>query len=328
VICCLPVPEALLAQQAHIPAAQWSKADSVAARYPAHAIKDLKVLSEKLTLPLKTDVEKFRAIYTWVCSNIAYDYVLFKINQRQTSKLKNDPAALEAWQRPFSRRMFRVLVRQHRTVCTGYAYLLRDLAHIAGIRCVVVHGYGRSAQTNVRGAGVVNHSWNAVQLDGRWYLCDATWSSGSIDTSRGIFIKEFDDTYFLVDPALFARNHYPLDTADLHLREKPSLHDFLYAPIVYRSAFRYKAMPLARSTFDIDVVKGEPVMFEFSKDKATVIDRVTVRRGISSGDVTVVRVDDTDDRYCFDYTFHARGRQVVHVLIDDQYAWTYTVQVR
>ena len=33
-------------------------------------------------------------------------------------------------------------------------------------------------QANVGGTGVANHSWNAVQLNSNWYLCDATWSSG------------------------------------------------------------------------------------------------------------------------------------------------------
>jgi hypothetical protein len=330
VICSLLVPVALVAQQAHVTRVQWARADSVAACYSGHPVTDLKVLSDKLTVPLATDDEKFRAIYTWVCTNIEYDYTLFKTNQHQTFKLKDDPVALEAWRRPFSQRVFRELVRHHRTVCTGYAYLLRELAHHAGIHCVMVHGYGRSGQVNVRGDGYANHSWNAVQLGGQWYLCDATWSSGSIDASLGIFIKDYNDKYFLAEPALFARNHYPLDTAYLYLREKPSLHDFLYAPIIYSNIYDYKTMPLIPSTFDVDVVKGEPVMFEFRKGAGAEMDHVTVRKGTSSEDVVVVPVggSDSNDRYCFDYTFNTRGRQIVHVLIDDQYAWTYTVHVK
>lgn len=330
VICCLFVPVALLAQQAHIHPGKWAKADSVAACYPGHTVTNLKALSDKLTLPLTTDVEKFRAIYTWVCANIENDYTLFKTNQHQTAKLKDDPAALDAWRRQFSQRVFQVLARHNRTICTGYAYLLRELAHHAGILCVVVHGYGRTTQANIRGAGQANHSWNAVQLDGCWYLCDATWSSGAIDPTQGTFVKNYSDNYFLADPALFVRNHYPLDTAYLNLREKPSLQAFLYAPLIYSTIYKYKTVPIAPSTFDVEAVKGEPVMFEFSKDVERGIERVTVRRGSSSEDVIVVPVDSTDvnDRYCFDYTFTTRGRQVFHVMIDDEYAWTYTVNVK
>jgi hypothetical protein len=321
---------ALVAQQAHVAVAQWTKADSVAACYPGHAVTDLKALSDKLTLPLTTNVEKFRAIYSWVCTNIENDYTLFKTNQRQNAKLKSDPAALEAWRREFSRRVYQVLARHNRTVCTGYAYLLRELAHHAGIRCVILHGYGRTAQANIRGEGDVNHSWNAVQLDGQWYLCDATWSSGAIDSAPGTFIKNYNDNYFLADPAMFVRNHYPLDTAYIMLHDKPSLQAFLYAPVIYSNIYKYNAMPLIPSSFDIDVEKGEPVMFEFRKGEDAVLGRVTVRKGTSSEDVTVVPVDGSDrnDRYCFDYTFNTRGRQVVHVLIDDQYTWTYMVNVK
>lgn len=327
VICSLLVPVALVAQQAHIHPAKWAKADSVAACYPGHAVANLKVLSDKLTLPLATDVEKFRAIFTWVCSNIDNDYILFKTNQRQTLKLKNDPVALEAWRREFSKRVYQVLARHNRTVCTGYAYLLRELAHHAGIRCVMVHGYGRTAQANVRGEGDVNHSWNAVQLDGQWYLCDATWSSGAIDPTQGMFIKNYKDNYFLADPALFVRNHYPADTAYILLRDKPSLPTFLHAPIIYSNIYTYGAVPVIPSGFDVEAVKGEVVMFQFN---SAAMGRVTVRNGNLSEDVVVAAVDapDGDGRYCFDYTFTTRGRQVVHVLIDEQYAWTYTAQVR
>jgi hypothetical protein len=42
--------------------ADYTKADSVAALYPNYSLKDLKSLANKLTKPLSTDVEKFRAI--------------------------------------------------------------------------------------------------------------------------------------------------------------------------------------------------------------------------------------------------------------------------
>ncbi|MBT1686816.1 transglutaminase domain-containing protein [Dawidia soli] len=323
VICSLLVPVALSAQQAHFTKLHWAKADSVAACYPRHAVTDPKTLSDKLTRSLTTDAEKFRAIYTWVCTNIASDYSLFRLNQHQSNKLKDDAAALDAWRRQFSRRVFQVLGRHHRTVCTGYAYLLRELARHAGIRCVIVDGYGRTVQANIRGEGDVNHSWNAVQLDGQWYLCDATWSSGAIDPAQGIFIKNYDDRYFLADPAMFVRNHYPVDTAYMLLKDKPSLQAFLYAPLIYGNIYKYKAMPVSPSTFDVEVVKGETVMFQLEGEA---VGSVTVRSGSLSEDVAVA--PEGDDRYCFDYTFTARGRHVVHVLIDALYAWTYTVQVR
>jgi hypothetical protein len=323
VICCLLVPVALLAQQAHIHPARWAKADSVAARYPGHAVTNLKGLSDKLTLPFTTDVEKFRAIYTWVCTNIDNDYTLFQINERQALKLKHDPAALDAWRREFSKRVYQVLARHNRTVCTGYAYLLRELAHHAGIRCEIVHGYGRTARSNIRGQGDVNHSWNAVQLDGQWYLCDATWSSGAIDPTQGTFVKSYNDSYFLADPALFARNHYPVDTAYALLRNKPSLQEFLNAPIIYNNIYKYGAAPVAPTGFDVEAKKGEAMMFQFS---AETMGRVTVRSGNVSEDVVVA--PEGEGKYCFDYAFTARGRQVVHVLVDELYVWTYTIVVR
>jgi transglutaminase/protease-like cytokinesis protein 3 len=88
-------------------------------------------------------------------------------------------------------------------------------------------GYGRTAQSNIRGEGIANHSWSAVQLNRIWYLCDATRSSGAVDVAQSRFMRNFNDCYFLADPDLFVRNHYPLDSSWMLLAKKPTLHDFL-----------------------------------------------------------------------------------------------------
>jgi transglutaminase/protease-like cytokinesis protein 3 len=167
----------------------FRKADSIARLYPNHSLDDLRSLAVKLTVPLPTDVEKFRAIYTWTCLNIANDYVLFDKNRRMREKFKNNPEELKSWNKGFSRTVFETLRKKKRTVCTGYAYLLRELASHVGISCVIVDGYGRNAIANISGSGSVNHSWTAVHLDNKWYLCDATWSSGAMDMEQKDFVK-------------------------------------------------------------------------------------------------------------------------------------------
>ena len=59
----------------------FHRADSVANRYNGYSLENLVELSHKLTKPFSADVEKFRAIYTWVCENIAGDPQLFEQNQ-------------------------------------------------------------------------------------------------------------------------------------------------------------------------------------------------------------------------------------------------------
>ena len=70
--------------------ADFAKADSVAALYPDHSLRDLRTLSHKLTTSLSTEEEKFRALYKWVCDNIANDYSFYAINKSKREKLNQE----------------------------------------------------------------------------------------------------------------------------------------------------------------------------------------------------------------------------------------------
>jgi len=207
--------------------------------------------------------------------------------------------------------------------------VIRELAIHAGLSCEMINGYGRTAVANIGGPGFVNHSWNAVQLNNKWYLCDATWSSGSVDTQEREFIKKYDDCYFLLDPSLFIRNHYPSDSTWTLLEHNPSLHEFLNGPLIYKEIFKYKIVQLYPETFEITAMKGKPVSFQFGKnDKA--IDKVELQIKGQSGVFSVFPSlqQDINGISFINNTFTARGNYTVHVLLNDGYAFTYTVHVK
>lgn len=187
----------------------FHKADSIAERLTAHPLIDLKTLADKLTGSLPTEQEKFRSIYKWVCSNIEADYELLLLNKRNRSILKGDQ--LLQWNKKFNVIVFKTLQQEHKTVCTGYAYLVRELAYHAGLSCKIVNGYAKHAGVDQYAPGDVNHSWNTILLNGKWYECDATWSSGIFNLSLKRFIKKYDDCYFLMEPTLFYKTHYSED---------------------------------------------------------------------------------------------------------------------
>jgi transglutaminase/protease-like cytokinesis protein 3 len=194
----------------------FSKADSIADLHTAHPLKDLKGLADKLTAPLSTDHEKFRAIYKWVCSNIEGDYNLVTLNKRKRARLSG--SNLTRWNERFSSMVFETLVHEQKTICTGYAYLIRELSVHAGLYCVMVNGHAKPGGLQATGSRNVNHSWNLVQLNDKWYVCDATWSSGVFNRSTGQFTKKFNDKYFLTDPAVFSLDHDTTITTEMQQR--------------------------------------------------------------------------------------------------------------
>jgi transglutaminase/protease-like cytokinesis protein 3 len=185
--------------------ADFRRADSIAALYPGHSLYHLKSLADKLTLPLPTEHEKFRAIYTWVCTNIESDYTLFR-TYKERPRLKRTEAR-KKWNTEFSRLMYATLLRDHKTICTGYAYLVRELAICAGLQCVLVHGIAKTSKMKKQDPAAPNHSWNAVLLNGKWYYCDPTWSSGEIDSQTRQFVKKYNEKYFLPDAGVFGKDH-------------------------------------------------------------------------------------------------------------------------
>ena len=326
---CLLSASSVLAQVEDFASTNFRKADSIAQLYPHYSLRDIRGLAEKLTLPLSSDVEKFRAIYRWVCLNIENDYALFQKNKIKREKLK-DPEAIKRWNKKFSPVVFERLVKKHRTLCTGYAYLIRELALYAGLSCEMINGYGRSAKSNVGGQGIPNHTWNAVRLNNKWYLCDATWSSGVIDPETKKFIQKYTDSYFLLAPSQFIRNHYPLDTTWTLVDKKLTLDEFLKRPLIYSSMFQYKIDQLFPDSFDITTEKGKPVSFHFKRSSDKKIEKIELQTVIADNVYKTSPCLHQGEMgvSSFEKIFDSRGTHVVHVLFNDNYVFSYSVNVK
>lgn len=325
---CLTTSIQLLAQVGDFAQINFNKADSVASVHANYPVNDLYGLSLKLAKDLKSDPEKFRAIYKWVTENIENDYNLYTKNREQRSKLK-DPEALEKWNSELNKLVFKNLRTKRSTVCTGYAYLIKKLAAHAGIRCEIVNGYARNATANLGGEGTANHSWNVVQLNNKWYLCDGTWSSGAINLQEKRFVKRYDDTYFLLEPKLFIRNHYPLDTTYTLMNQAPTLNEFLNRPLVYVGALTLKISAFEVESFDITVTRGNQMFFAFQMQKPETIKKATLQI-TRSGSMTElsVPVQQTENGWCtFSHTFRSTGVHIVQVMLNNKYVFCYRVTV-
>ncbi|MEO5891498.1 MAG: transglutaminase domain-containing protein [Ferruginibacter sp.] len=149
-----------------IPTAKTYSADSIASY---------------MQLNFKTDLEKTRAIYTWVTTNIRYDTdSMFPINWSLEQEEK-----------------ISATLRRRRGVCENYAALFTGIVSKTGIPAFVVNGYTRN-NGYVNRAG---HSWCAVNVQQQWFLCDPTWDSDSRGNNR----------FFLIGPSEFIESHIPFD---------------------------------------------------------------------------------------------------------------------
>lgn len=119
-------------------------------------------LVSNITQGKTSEREKFEAIFTWVTENIRYDYKTYFSSQGATkTNLKK-------------------VLKQRRAICVDYATLMDTLCALAGLTNVSVYGYAKDDIFDVNDSLYIdNHAWNAIRLDGLWYLYDATWAAGS-----------------------------------------------------------------------------------------------------------------------------------------------------
>lgn len=135
-----------------------------------------------------------RGLFVWISENIRYDVDGFF---GRAPKASCD--ALSVMQGGTS-------------VCAGYANVMETLCRQANIPVKNISGYAKgvsySAAKPFSLEHKTNHAWNAIQLDGKWHLLDCTWGAGHLDSSNA-FRKEFNEFYFLTDPAHFVHSHFP-----------------------------------------------------------------------------------------------------------------------
>ena len=141
-------------------------------------------LANAITMGLTTDLEKSKAIYDWVTSNIAYDYAAF-----MGTAPYGDQTALGA-------------LSDGEVVCQGYSALTAALHRALGIPAQFVFGVGSGNGS----MDTPNHAWNKVLIDGTWIIMDTTWGAGYIN-ENGEFVQSPTEYYFNTSVEDFNETH-------------------------------------------------------------------------------------------------------------------------
>jgi hypothetical protein len=151
-------------------------------------------------------------------------------------------------------------------VCDGYSRLFKTLCSYAGIRSELISGYGRVNKPSRRFGN--NHTWNAVWIDGKWYLLDVTWASGYISWAGDAFVRHFDEQYFLSDPSQFILEHYPDDLAWTLMDKPPLMQEFRYSPFKQKTFGKYSITAYRPAAGIIEAAEGDTLQIELETGNA------------------------------------------------------------
>lgn len=307
----------------------FKKADSIAKVHNGASLKNMPLLVHRLTNDLNTQVEKFRAIHTWVCLNIESDHFFSEFTLRKRRQFQNNQGAFNKWHKKIQAKVFKRLVRSKKTICTGYAYILKTLSNLADIECEIVDGYARTTTSNIGTVDFPNHSWNVVKLNNTWYFADTTQASGYFNLDENQFVKDYNEGYFLADPKLFVKNHCPINRNWLLLNDSISIKDYVNAPIIYGETYKYEVIPTVPKRLVTNVLVGDILEFHFKITDKAVANRLHIVVAGNAGFTTLKAIGKSynNGQLQLTYQFNRKGHFDLHAQIGEDIVTSYTVKV-
>lgn len=223
-------------------------------------------LSTLLTSGYNSEKEKVSAIFHWITGNISYfrPQQFKKKNKSEIYDLDDYPGPLPT----LTERVARQVLKERTAVCEGYARLFQSLCAHTGIRAEIVTGYAKNRGIGNGSRFKSNHSWNAVMIDSKWYLVDATWASGFIAGPSGEFVRHYDPYYFMASPEDFIQHHYPDDLRWALMENPPVIAEYRAAPFHQRSFNKYQITSFFPSRGIIEAAVGDTIRLQLETSLA------------------------------------------------------------
>jgi hypothetical protein len=196
----------------------------VVAAMPADVQSSPETVGRYLAAQVPGERDRIKAVHDYVIQRLVYDHAAAERLDRgdrdhHPSQLAPDVFAVRT------------------AVCEGYARLSVAIGEAAGLEVAYITGPVRAPLSELRGmdvndpwSGAVSalagyyHAWNAVRIEGWWYLFDATWDD---DGRSG---QTYETTYFLTPPHLFVLDHMPDEPTWQLIPEPMSFNDFIRQP--------------------------------------------------------------------------------------------------
>lgn len=149
--------------------------------------------------PYKSDVQRLRAIFTWVSEKIAWD-----------EPIEDEDLDM------------RRVIHSRRGSPQEVAILVKEMCAAVGLHAEVIQGFLKSPGElfELDSLERPNHWWNAILVDGEWRIMDCSLASHTNPT-RNQFVTTISQSaetwYFLARPLEICYTHVPLYPEEQHI---------------------------------------------------------------------------------------------------------------
>jgi len=217
-------------------------------------------LADQIAKDFTTDLDRVRAIYSWLAINVSYDLETLYNGQTQINFSYVDQQDLQRKLEAINTHTANQTLRTNKAICEGYAQAFKKVSEQLDIPCMLVGGFSKGDVSDI---GIIpkeeNHAWNAVKINNKWHLIDATWGAGYTNGNR--WIQRFNDFFFLTNPDAFALTHFPSESEWSFTDRRFTKNQFYKAPIYEKAFFKNKLNLLSPLQGELLVKPNEDIIF-------------------------------------------------------------------
>ena len=271
-------------------------------------------ITDTLTHNFESKELKSRAIYSWICNNIALDPKATRNNDPKNS----DPE---------------VVIQIRKASPIGFSKLFQEMASQAGIRCLIVDGYHKSKTDNISNKeDETNFSWNVVQLGtspNEWYYVDAASGCGYLDLKQTFFTPSFNPEYFFPDKYVFNLDHFAKNTSWLLGDGPKSLKDFYALPLMKKGSYEFILSKASPSLGLIKAKLNTPFKFNLKFNNHKLVNEISVVLGEGAKQTKPERInfEVKDDEIYFYYKFKKEDTTPFTIIVDGKEILTYLSEI-
>ncbi|PQJ79245.1 transglutaminase domain-containing protein [Polaribacter porphyrae] len=252
----------LLFISTNLNAQKFAKVDELVRNYPRFS--KVEALAKKIEKDFTKDIDKARATFFWLTQNIRYNLKeLYNPRKKRSYRFKFSSEEdrlqkIQAIKDQFVAKAFRTKMG----VCEEYAQAFKKVCDLLGIEAAVLKG---NVRNEAREIGTIsrgtNHAWNAVKINEKWLILDATWAAGY--EYNGKWIRRFNGYFFDIPKDKMFKTHYPKDKLWVLRFGRMSLEEFYNQPIYTNTFLGLQTELLLPKKGTISLKSSENILLKF-----------------------------------------------------------------
>ena len=221
-------------------------------------ITSIEELALKIDSDFNSDLEKVKAIYTWLALNIDYDLGNPRLLKAPDVFFYTSEENLKRRKKSINKLLVLKVFETRKAVCKGYALTFKKICDILNIENELIKGYVKTSPFDILFIPKnKNHIWNAIKINNKWLYLDVTFGAGYISNLR--WQRKLEPFYFDIKEEDLILSYYPSEKKWIELLDQKTLEVFSNKPIYNTPYFSSEAKLISPLVGEITTQKKKKI---------------------------------------------------------------------